>query len=349
VRVAVTAAALGALFAVPAATAAAADPKPETGRTVVVERVGGTVMVQPRGKRLTTLRAARSLPVGSTIDATSGTVKLTSTADRSGSKLQSAVFRDGAFKVTQRTANHPLTELELVGGDFQDCGATVHRPGVLAAASRGRRRLWGSGKGRFRTRGRNGTATVRGTTWLTEDSCEGTKAENRSSCPRNSRKVCLHKVLAKSTDLSYTLDPGQSVVFTCNTEGITGVVGLYCLAVLSQPADNVFGFGIAAQTPDDSYELCITGPDGVLSCGPFPFGAPDNGIRAAGVGCLPGKVGTHTVYWRLRGTDLPVPLPFESTRPSNRPFCVSDPRRPGIDPPASRATVAKVRAAARGS
>ena len=336
-RVAIASAALGALFIIPAATAAAADPTPQTGRTVVVKRVSGTVMVQPRGsKRLTRLDAARALPVGSVVDTTSGRVKLTSTADRGGSKLQSAVFREGAFKVTQRKANRPLTELELVGGDFENCGASVHRTGVFASANRSRRRLWGSGKGRFRTRGRNGTATVRGTTWLTEDDCAGTTAFNRNG-----------KVEAESTDLAYTLDPGQSVIFTCNTQGIQDVVGLYCLAVLSQPADNIFGFGIAAQTPDDSYELCIAEPDGTLNCGPFPFGPPENGIRAAGVGCLPAQVGTHTVYWRLRGTDLPVPLPFQSTRASEQSFCISEPRRPGIDPPARLAP--KLRAAARGS
>ena len=37
------------------------------------------------------------------------------------------------------------------------------------------RRLWGDGKGNFRTRGRNAAATVRGTKWLTEDRCDSTK------------------------------------------------------------------------------------------------------------------------------------------------------------------------------
>ena len=36
------------------------------------------------------------------------------------------------------------------------------------------RRLWGKGKGRFRTRGRYSSGTVRGTNWLTQDFCEGT-------------------------------------------------------------------------------------------------------------------------------------------------------------------------------
>jgi hypothetical protein len=35
-------------------------------------------------------------------------------------------------------------------------------------------KLWGSGKGRFRTKGRYSSATVRGTIWLTADRCDGT-------------------------------------------------------------------------------------------------------------------------------------------------------------------------------
>ena len=37
------------------------------------------------------------------------------------------------------------------------------------------RKLWGDGRGRFRTRGRYGAATVRGTKWLTQDRCDGTR------------------------------------------------------------------------------------------------------------------------------------------------------------------------------
>jgi ferric-dicitrate binding protein FerR (iron transport regulator) len=48
--------------------------------------------------------------------------------------------------------------------------------GKKASTSAGKkvRRLWGDGKGRFRTRGKHGAATVRGTKWLTEDRCSGT-------------------------------------------------------------------------------------------------------------------------------------------------------------------------------
>ena len=37
------------------------------------------------------------------------------------------------------------------------------------------RRLWGKGKGRFRTRGRYSSGDVRGTWWLTVDRCDGTR------------------------------------------------------------------------------------------------------------------------------------------------------------------------------
>ncbi|HXZ57448.1 MAG TPA: hypothetical protein VEG40_07690, partial [Gaiellaceae bacterium] len=37
-----------------------------------------------------------------------------------------------------------------------------------------KRHLWGSGKGKFRTKGKSASATVRGTIWLTQDTCTTT-------------------------------------------------------------------------------------------------------------------------------------------------------------------------------
>ena len=64
-----------------------------------------------------------------------------------------------------------LGELRLDGGDFLDCVSSVR----ALAKKRPARRLWGSGKGRYKTRGRYSSATVRGTKWLTEDLCDGTR------------------------------------------------------------------------------------------------------------------------------------------------------------------------------
>jgi ferric-dicitrate binding protein FerR (iron transport regulator) len=46
--------------------------------------------------------------------------------------------------------------------------------GASAAASTKKRRLWGDGKGRFRTKGKHSAATVVGTKWMVEDRCNGT-------------------------------------------------------------------------------------------------------------------------------------------------------------------------------
>jgi hypothetical protein len=332
VRFAALAVALCALLAVPT-VAGAATPKPKTGKSVVVNRAKGAVFVTKRGssKRVRLGSKAMSVPVGSTIDASRGTARLTSTHNRSGSKLQSADFYDGAFTVSQNKASAPLTELTLKGGDFNGCQAGAKGKSNVFAA-RARRRLWGRGKGRFRTRGRNGTATVRGTTWLTEDLCEGTMATSRSGEVETN---------AIDANLARLLEPGQSVIYSCNTDGVPGVSQLYCLVVLSQPArsDQPFdlvGFGIASfGTPQDSYTLCINGTD----CGEFPFKADqlDDGtpIKVGGVGCIPATPGNYSVAWSIAGSALPPALPYTAKTPSGTSGCVSDPPRPGIDPPAS--------------
>jgi ferric-dicitrate binding protein FerR (iron transport regulator) len=43
-----------------------------------------------------------------------------------------------------------------------------------AAKKKRKRRLWGDGKGRFRTKGKRSAATVVGTWWLVEDRCDST-------------------------------------------------------------------------------------------------------------------------------------------------------------------------------
>jgi hypothetical protein len=45
-------------------------------------------------------------------------------------------------------------------------------------------KLWGSGKGKFRTNGKYSAATVRGTIWLVEDRCEGTFTKVRRGTVR---------------------------------------------------------------------------------------------------------------------------------------------------------------------
>ena len=45
---------------------------------------------------------------------------------------------------------------------------------VATTSAKRRRRVWGSGGGNYKTSGSGGTGSVRGTTWLTKDTCRGT-------------------------------------------------------------------------------------------------------------------------------------------------------------------------------
>jgi hypothetical protein len=153
---------------------ASQSPEPVLGKSVVAGVRSGTVRVRLRNGKFRKLGANEAIPLGSEIDATKGRVRLTSVADRSGN-TQTADFYKGAFIVTQTGGSKPVTQLKLSAK--LSC-VSSKKGGAKAKSSAKRkkvRRLWGDGKGRFRTRGRHGAATVRGTKWLTEDRCDSTK------------------------------------------------------------------------------------------------------------------------------------------------------------------------------
>ena len=147
--------------------------RPVRGRSVAVQASAGIVLVRlPGTRRATPLDGAAQVPLGAVIDTTHGTVRLTSASSAHGS--QTGLFSGGAFRVRQTHGPRPVTQLALAGGDFSTCP----RAGAArAAAKKGpSRRLWGRDKGgRFTTIGRSTSATVRGTRWLTEDRCAGTR------------------------------------------------------------------------------------------------------------------------------------------------------------------------------
>ncbi len=143
---------------------------PENGETLAVAPKSGTVYVKLPGQdKQTKLEAGQLIPVGSIVDATQGKVVLTS-VNKAG-EVQTAVFFGGRFLVAQRDGSGLVT-LKLKGGNFGACQGGAR--GSATASGRSGRRLWGSGKGKFRTEGSYGSATVRGTIWLTEDRCGGT-------------------------------------------------------------------------------------------------------------------------------------------------------------------------------
>ena len=162
---------------------AAATPAPEQGRSVVLEPVSGDVEVRAAGAtRYRDLTARRRYPVGVTVDAQEGAVRLV--VSRGAGSVSKAVFSEGKFTVTQGRGDDPLVTLTLTGPSYADVcdGATTARK-----RKRRVRRLWGDGKGSFRTSGRYSAATVRGTRWLTEDRCDGTVTRVRARRGRGGR------------------------------------------------------------------------------------------------------------------------------------------------------------------
>ena len=156
---------------------------PAIGRSVVLKPARGSVVVRlPGTARAIPLDAAASLPVGTVIDATHGAVTLTSAIGSTG-RTQTGTFHGGAFVARQSRTSGGMVDIVLSGGDFGACrratarSAAADGPVAFAAGRRKAavRRLWGKDSGgRFRTKGRNSVATVRGTRWLTVDRCDGT-------------------------------------------------------------------------------------------------------------------------------------------------------------------------------
>ncbi len=176
-----------------------ASAGPQLAQTAVVQVVSGDVFVRrPAGKPRSAGRAAQApgtpagfvpvkgaeiVPVGSVVHTLRGRIALTSVAQvvRGRRQTQRANFFDGIFQIKQARARRPVTELALRSNFAGVCGANPRAarggPGATAAQQRSSRRvsrLWGDGRGRFRSRGRYSSATVRGTRWLTEDRCNGT-------------------------------------------------------------------------------------------------------------------------------------------------------------------------------
>jgi hypothetical protein len=143
-------------------------PPPEPGKTVNVSVRRGTVLVRiPPSRRFVRLTDARQIPVGAVINTLRGRVNLVSAADRSGT-TQLAWFYSGIFRVGQTGGSQPITNLTLA-----DVRPSCARNSRASASQRRKksRRLWGEGRGRFRTTGQFSSATVRGTRWLVTDRC----------------------------------------------------------------------------------------------------------------------------------------------------------------------------------
>jgi uncharacterized repeat protein (TIGR01451 family) len=134
----------------------------------------GVVLVKlPGSNQFVPLTDPMALPLGTEINVVNGQINIL-TSDGSNAVFFGGVFVLGqGLDTSNASATRRVTELRLSRGNFAVCTAkrtTAARP----KPKRPVRRLWGRGKGSFRTRGRYSATTVRGTYWLTEDRCDGT-------------------------------------------------------------------------------------------------------------------------------------------------------------------------------
>jgi len=174
---------------------------PVLGQGVLLKQTVGPVVVRVGARDRAHIVGTANVPVGAFVDTRRGHAKLTS--EKKGNKRQSARFTDGIFKVKQKRRGRGLVDLIL--SEPLACGAGGSSAGVAYAATRGetsrrrrrRRRLWGRGRGRYRTRGRYSSGSVRGTKWLTQDTCRGTLTLVRNGVVvvrdfRKKKTVVLH-------------------------------------------------------------------------------------------------------------------------------------------------------------
>jgi hypothetical protein len=128
--------------------------------------------VSGAGATTTRLTEAKQVSIATTrVDVRGGRVQMSTVADRRTGDIQKGEFYGGVYQTVQSSRSaRPYTDLRL--NERLTC--RPNRRGKLAPARARTRRLWGNARGRFRTRGRNSTATVRGTIWLQKDTCTTT-------------------------------------------------------------------------------------------------------------------------------------------------------------------------------
>ena len=145
------------------------------GQSIVVRPVSGRVLGHPPDDpRFRPITGAANLVVGWTLDVSRGRVALTTAANSRGAQ-QSADLSEGTFQILQEAGTAPVTDLQLRGGNFDAiCGSGGVDIARASASTKSVRHLFASGSGKFRTKGRFASATVRGTEWRTDDRCDGT-------------------------------------------------------------------------------------------------------------------------------------------------------------------------------
>ncbi|HKH22345.1 MAG TPA: hypothetical protein VKA88_01885, partial [Solirubrobacterales bacterium] len=182
------------------------------GISVLVQRTAGSIRVKEPGKRkYKNLKKVESVRVNSLVDTRGGKLEVTAATGSYGETTpdNTVVFYDGLVKLRQKRAHNAPANVKLAGKlacpGSKPGGAKAGKAsgGPIATTSRKRRRrVWGSGSGNYSSSGSSGTGSVRGTTWLTQDTCRGTFFKVTDGIGIKVRDFDLRKTVE--------LGPGQS-------------------------------------------------------------------------------------------------------------------------------------------
>ncbi|MGO9973770.1 MAG: hypothetical protein ACLP01_13385 [Solirubrobacteraceae bacterium] len=184
----------------PPTPAPATLPPPVLGKFVNVKPVSGIVLIKlpagktahlltgtalAKGQGFIPLTEARQLPTGTQVDSRMGTIQLVAASSSHG-KTQTGTFGGAIFGIAQdRTGlTKGLTTLSLLEGAFPGAPTYTSCPradpdDATARAAHVNPKVLqtlhaSDNHGKFRTRGRYSSATVRGTVWTISDRCDGT-------------------------------------------------------------------------------------------------------------------------------------------------------------------------------
>jgi streptogramin lyase len=239
----------------------AADP------TITLKKISGAIFVRtPDATTFSSLSGARRVPVGTEVEASNGKVSLTASSGQQG------VFYEGRFVIL--VSQPGVIVLQLSGSSFKNC----RNARTLASAEKPRpprRRLWGRAKGKFRTRGRYSITSVRGTTWLTADSCDGTVARVTGGTVGVTDLLRGRQVVVR-TGKSYLSKAPVEYAVPAENAGATSIIAgsdgnLWFTETAAgnigrtTPSGNIIEFPVPGDQPDEettsSPEVIVAGPD----------------------------------------------------------------------------------------
>lgn len=196
-------------------TIVAAAAEPVVGKAAIeppvirestnISWLSGSILVKlPGATDFVPMKGEVHVPIGTVVDASAGRCKVV-LANQDTSQY-SSTFWGGVFQVVQGGGDFPLATIKLRNDLVDDAEKASNASistllGIAKKKGKKKNKVWGNGKGKFRTTGSGGSASVRGTRWMVEDYANGTLF-----------KVTSGKVLVRDFGKHKTLllKPGKS-------------------------------------------------------------------------------------------------------------------------------------------